>query len=158
MDGQGKTKFSKDINLHLKKQHHQKFLRKQGFTVSHEDLTNTEYPDKIHLSNVHPTFHKRYRHAIRHKKNMRIQKSDYEHLGQGLKEEEPNLEQPKKTRHKKSVPKETVGHSSSNPKYLHIPNGQMLQGVQLHSGKGYELPLSTDIHSFATKKRIQKQS
>jgi hypothetical protein len=159
MNGEGKTKFSKDINLHLKKQHHQKFLRKQGFTVSHEDLTNTEHPDKVYLSNVHPTFHKRYRHAIRHKKNMRIQKADYAHFGQGLKEEEPLVEQPKKTRQKKTVPKDTVAHSSSSkPKYLHLPNSQMLAGVQLQSGTGYELPLSTDVHTFSTRKRIKNKS
>ena len=164
MDGAGKTKFNKDINLHLKKQHYDKFLKKQGFTISHEDLSNTEYPNKVNLNNVHPNFHKRYRHAIRHKKNMRIQKSDYAHFGQGIKEEESKEKKPKATRKKKTVSVDNIEHhSSSKPKFLHIPNSQMLKGVQLQqSGQGnkdtYELPLSSDVHSFATKKRIKNQS
>ena len=71
---------------------------------------------------------------------------------------------PKATRKKKTVSVDNIEHhSSSKPKFLHIPNSQMLKGVQLQqSGQGnkdtYELPLSSDVHSFATKKRIKNQS
>ena len=65
----------------------------------------------------------------------------------------------KKTRKKKTVSIDNIEHhSSSKPKFLHIPNGQMLSGIQLQSGSGYELPLSADIHTFSTKKRIKNQS
>jgi len=58
---------------------------------------------------------------------------------------------------KKNVPKEEMKHSSS-AKYLHVPNGQMLRGVQLQSGSGYQIPHSTDIHTFATRKRIKNKN
>ena len=50
--------------------------------------------------------------------------------------------------------KETI-HQSSVPKFVHIPNGQLLRGLQLQSGSGYNLPHSIDIHTFSTKKRIK---
>lgn len=53
--------------------------------------------------------------------------------------------------------KEEIKHSSS-AKYLHLPNSQMLRGVQLQSGSGYQLPHSTDIHTFATRKRIKNKN
>ena len=46
--------------------------------------------------------------------------------------------------------------SSSAPPHLHIPNGQLLRGVQLETGRGYSIPLSTDIHTFSTRKRIKE--
>ena len=52
---------------------------------------------------------------------------------------------------KKVITKEEVKHSSS-PKFLHIPNGKLLRGLQLQSGSGYNLPNSTDVHTFSTKK------
>ena len=160
MDGQGKVKHSKEIHLHLKKQHYDKFLKKQGFTLNNEDLSNTEYPNKISLTNIHPSFHKRFRSAIRHKKSMRFQKKDYEHLGSGIKKEDFIKEEPniKETIKKSKKPKKNIEHKeskSSSQGHLHIPNGQLLKGVQIE-GTGYELPLSTDIHTFATKKRIKK--
>ena len=39
---------------------------------------------------------------------------------------------------------------------MHIPNGQLLKGVQIETGKGYSIPLSTDIHTFSTRKRIKE--
>lgn len=45
---------------------------------------------------------------------------------------------------------------SSAPPHLHIPNGQLLRGVQLENGRGYSIPLSTDIHTFSTRKRIKE--
>ncbi len=57
---------------------------------------------------------------------------------------------------KTKVIKEEMKHSS-NAKYLHIPNGQMLRGVQLQSGGGYQIPHSSDVFTFATKKRIKNK-
>ena len=60
---------------------------------------------------------------------------------------------------KQLVTKEEVKHSSSsNVKFLHIPNGQLLRGLQLQSGSGYSLPHSIDVHTFSTKKRIKNKS
>ena len=57
---------------------------------------------------------------------------------------------------KQLVTKEEVKHSSSsNVKFLHIPHGQMLRGIQLQSGSGYNLPHTTYIHTFSTKKSIK---
>lgn len=162
MDGEG-VKHNKEIHLYLKKKHHAKFLKKEGFHLSHADLSNTEYPDKVILSNVHPTFHRRYRHAIRHKKGLKLQKGDYEKIGAGTPPEavvEEVKELPKKKRQYKKKTKDTeniIGEGvSKSKKYLHMPHGQLLKGVQLETGTGYELPLSTDIHTFSTKKRIKK--
>jgi len=58
---------------------------------------------------------------------------------------------------KSKASKEDFKHSS-NAKFLHVPNGQMLRGVQLQSGGGYNLPHSTDIHTFATRKRIKNKN
>jgi hypothetical protein len=55
--------------------------------------------------------------------------------------------------------KETTIHQSpSNAKFLHVPNGQMLRGVQIQqqSGGGYQIPHSSDVFTFSTKKRIKK--
>ena len=56
----------------------------------------------------------------------------------------------------KVISKEEVKHSSS-PKFLHIPNGQLLRGLQLQSGSGYNLPNLTYVHTFSTKKRIKNK-
>ena len=58
---------------------------------------------------------------------------------------------------KTKITQEDIKHSS-NAKYLHLPNGQMLRGVQLQSGGGYQIPHSTDIHTFATRKRIKNKN
>ena len=161
MDGEG-IKHNKEIHLHLKKKHHAKFLKKEGFHLSHADLSNTEYPDKVILNNVHPSFHRRYRHAIRHNKGLKVQKGDYEKIGTGIQPQAEEIieDKPKKKRHHKikiKATEETIGEGvSSSKQYLHLPHGQLLKGVQLETGKGYALPLSTDVHSFATKKRIKK--
>jgi hypothetical protein len=57
---------------------------------------------------------------------------------------------------KKVITKEEVKHSS-NVKFLHIPNGQLLRGLQLQSGSGYDLPNTSDVHTFSTKKRIKNK-
>ena len=57
---------------------------------------------------------------------------------------------------KKKVSKEKVKHSS-NVNYLHLPHGELLRGIQLQSGSGYDLPNSTDVHTFSTKKRIKNK-
>jgi hypothetical protein len=163
MDGAG-VKHNKEIHLHLKKKHHAKFLKKEGFHLSHADLSNTEYPDKVILSNVNPSFHRRYRHALKHKKGFKIQKGDYEKIGSGTPPEAVVEEIkeiiPKKKRQYKKKPKDTefiTGEGvSASKKYIHMPNGQLLKGVQIEYGGGYELPLSTDVHTFSTKKRITK--
>jgi hypothetical protein len=38
---------------------------------------------------------------------------------------------------------------------MHIPNGQLLKGVQIETGRGYSIQLSTDIHTFSTRKLIK---
>jgi len=60
---------------------------------------------------------------------------------------------------KKNVPKEEMKYSSS-AKFLHIPNGQMLRGVQIQhqSGGGYQIPHSSDVFTFSTKKRIKNKN
>ena len=58
---------------------------------------------------------------------------------------------------KNVITKEEVKHSS-NVKFLHVPNGQLLRGLQLQSGSGYSLPHSIDVHTFSTKKRIKNKS
>ena len=57
---------------------------------------------------------------------------------------------------KKVITKEEVKHSS-NVKYLHLPHGELLRGIQLQSGSGYSLPHTTDLHAFSTKKRIKNK-
>jgi hypothetical protein len=56
---------------------------------------------------------------------------------------------------KAKKPKEN-SKSSSAPPHMHIPNGQLLRGVQIETGRGYSIPLSTDIHTFSTRKRIKE--
>ena len=149
-EGEG-VKYKHSISFSLKKNHHKKFLKHEGFNLSHEDLKNTEYPDKVTLNNVHPSFHKRYRHATKHDKGLKISKKDYEeHFGLGIKEE-------KKEHHKKNHKVQKEHSNYTVTKNLHIPNGQLLKGVQIETGQGYQLPLSSDVHTMATKIRIKKQ-
>ena len=56
----------------------------------------------------------------------------------------------------KKVKKPKEHKESSAPPHMHIPNGQLLRGVQIETGRGYSIPLSTDIHTFSTRKRIKE--
>jgi hypothetical protein len=52
--------------------------------------------------------------------------------------------------------KEMQGKPSTSPDHLLLPHGELLRGVPV-SGKGeYKLPLSTDVHTFATRKRTKE--
>ena len=52
--------------------------------------------------------------------------------------------------------KEVLGKPSTSPDHLLLPHGQLLRGVPV-SGKGeYKLPLATDVHTFATRKRTKE--
>ena len=49
-----------------------------------------------------------------------------------------------------------LGKPSTSPDHLLLPHGQLLRGVPV-SGKGeYKLPLATDVHTFATRKRTKE--
>ena len=49
-----------------------------------------------------------------------------------------------------------VQKPSLQPNYLLIPNGQLLRGGVPVQGKGeYKIPLQTDVHSFAVRKRTK---
>ena len=52
-------------------------------------------------------------------------------------------------------PKPESKDNNNSVKHLHIPNGQLLKGIQIE-GSGYSIPLSTDIHTFSTRKRIKE--
>ncbi len=55
-----------------------------------------------------------------------------------------------------SEKKEVQGKPSTSPDHLLLPHGQLLRGVPV-SGKGeYKLPLATDVHTFATRKRTKE--
>ena len=67
---------------------------------------------------------------------------------------------PRKKREKRaassSEKKEVLGKPSTSPDHLLLPHGQLLRGVPV-SGKGeYKLPLATDVHTFATRKRTKE--
>ena len=139
-----------EVSFNLKPTHYRKFMKKDGFQLSPDDLGN---PEGIKVSmKTHANFHKRYRHAIKHKKNLRILKSDYEnHLtGEGIKKEKKeSIELPMKTK------KESV-KASLQPDHLLIPNGTLLRGVAVQGKGEYKVPLATDVHSFAIRKRTKK--
>ena len=139
-----------ELSLNLKPSHYRKFMKKDGFSMSHEDLANPE-GIKVNMK-THASFHKRYRHAIKHKKNLRILKSDYEnHLtGEGIKKDKKeSIELPIK-------PKKENVKASLQADHLLIPNGTLLRGVPVQGRGEYKVPLATDVHSFAIRKRTKK--
>lgn len=48
--------------------------------------------------------------------------------------------------------------SKSTQKFLHMPNGTLLKGIPLRNdiGGSYDIPLSNDVHTFSTRKRLNK--
>ena len=141
-----------ELSLNLKPSHYRKFMKKDGFQLTPDDLAN-DSPERNKVSmKTHGSFHKRYRHAIKHKKNLRILKSDYEDnlTGEGIKKEKKeSIELPMKTK------KDNV-KASLQPDHLLIPNGTLLRGVPVQGRGEYKVPLATDVHSFAIRKRTKK--
>ena len=53
-------------------------------------------------------------------------------------------------KHDKAVKKPSL-----QPDHLLIPNGQLLRGVPVQGRGEYKVPLTTDVHSFAIRKRTK---
>ena len=53
-------------------------------------------------------------------------------------------------KHDKAVKKPSL-----QPDHLLIPNGQLLRGVPVQGKGEYKVPLTTDVHSFAVRKRTK---
>ena len=51
-------------------------------------------------------------------------------------------------KHDKAVQKPSL-----QPDHLLIPNGQLLRGVPVQGRGEFKVPLTTDVHSFAVRKR-----
>ena len=56
----------------------------------------------------------------------------------------------RKKREKKSVSK-----ASLQPDHLLLPHGQLLRGVPVQGAGEYKVPLATDFHSFAIRRRAK---
>ena len=70
--------------------------------------------------------------------------------------EKPLRKKREKRADKQIEKKEVQGKPSTSPDHLPLPHGQLLRGVPV-SGKGeYKLPLATDVHTFATRKRTKE--
>ena len=70
--------------------------------------------------------------------------------------EKPLRKKREKRADKQIEKKEVQGKPSTSPDHLLLPHGQLLRGVPV-SGKGeYKLPLATDVHTFATRKRTKE--
>jgi len=156
-------KYKHEVTFNLKHGHYSKFLKKQGFELSPEDLANENDDNKVSIS-VHPNFHKRYRHALRHKKSLRIMKTDYDKhfIGSGEKKENIKLLIGDKKK-KKTIPTDVILQSkkeavkaSLQPDNILLPHGQLLRGVHVQGKGEYQVPLKTDHHTFATKQRIKE--
>ena len=71
-------------------------------------------------------------------------------------EKKPRKKRVKHAADKPIEKKEVLGKPSTSPDHLLLPHGQLLRGVPV-SGKGeYKLPLATDVHTFATRKRTKE--
>ena len=71
-------------------------------------------------------------------------------------EKKPRKKRVKRAAGKPIEKKEVLGKPSTSPDHLLLPHGQLLRGVPV-SGKGeYKLPLATDVHTFATRKRTKE--
>ena len=53
-------------------------------------------------------------------------------------------------KHDKAVQKPSL-----QPNHLLIPNGQLLRGVPVQGKGEFKIPLTTDVHSFAIRKRTK---
>jgi len=162
-------KYKHELTFNLKPHHYKKFLKKQGFELSPKDLENDEADNKVSMK-VHPNFHRRFRHALRHKKHLRIMKTDYEKhfMGAGEKgDEKTEIKKTKRHHHKTTTDSLATIHKevmatkpelTKTPDHLLIPHGQLLRGVPIYNSKGGDIkvPLSTDVYTFATRHRIKK--
>ena len=71
-------------------------------------------------------------------------------------EKKPRKKRVKRAADKPIEKKEVLGKPSTSPDHLLLPHGQLLRGVPV-SGKGeYKVPLATDVHTFATRKRTKE--
>jgi len=57
---------------------------------------------------------------------------------------------------KSMVKKEVQGKPSASPDHMLLPHGQLLRGVPVQGKGEYKLPLTTDVHTFATRKRTKE--
>lgn len=60
----------------------------------------------------------------------------------------------RKKREKKSVSLRNA-KASLQPDHLLLPHGQLLRGVPVQGAGEYKVPLATDVHSFAIKRRAK---
>ena len=158
MDG---GNIDRELKFHLHPKKYSKFIKNHGFQLSATDLAN-ETPNgiEVHIK-ANSKFHKRYRHALKHKKNMRILKPDYENNFTFIKKVLPEKILPDKivldgSGLKKSKITENIKKASLQPDHLLIPNGTLLRGVPVQGRGEYKVPLATDVHSFAIRKRTKK--
>ena len=52
--------------------------------------------------------------------------------------------------------KEAEVQGKPSPDYMLLPYGQLLRGVPVQVKGEYKLPLTTDVYSFATRKRTKE--
>lgn len=57
---------------------------------------------------------------------------------------------------KSMVKKEVQGKPSLTPDHMLLPHGQLLRGVAVQGKGEYKLPLKTDVHTFATRRRTKE--
>ena len=119
-------KYHHAVKFHLKPHHFKKYLKKEGFQMSPSDLENQE-GNEVSMK-VSPAFHRRYRHSMRHKKSLRVLKSDYDNhfIGHGEQMEEKKRH-PRKKREKPAVIEEGQSKPSATPDHLLLPHGQLLR-------------------------------
>ena len=72
-------------------------------------------------------------------------------------EKKPRKKRVKRAADKPIEKKEVLGKASTaSPDYLLLPYGQLLRGVPVQVKGEYKLPLTTDVYSFATRKRTKE--
>ena len=150
------------LDLILNKKQHNKYMKREGFELKAADLAKTEAAngDKKISVKAHELFHTKVRHALKHKKNLRINKTYYDVQIEGAKNSltppavvEQKAKQPKKKQPKQAKASEDV--ISKQPDHILIPHGQLLRGIPVQGKGEYKIPLTTDVHSFAIRKRTK---
>jgi hypothetical protein len=164
------------LDLILNKKQHNKYMRREGFELKAADLAKTEAAngDKKISVKAHELFHTKVRHALKHKKNLRVNKTYYDVQLEGAKNnvapppaavveqkaKQPRKKQPKKqpTKDQQKQPKASVVEDviSKQPDHILIPHGGLLRGIPVQGKGEYKIPLVSDAHSFAIRKRMQK--
>jgi hypothetical protein len=146
------------LTLNLPPKHYSKFVNKVGFQFNPADLEN-DSPDGTPVTiKPNATFHKRYQRALQQKKSLRISKPDYDknftwHEGSGIKKQ-PRIKMADSIV-LATKPTKAITKPSLQPDNLLIPNGQLLRGIPVQGKGEYQVPLTTDVHSFAIRKRTK---